>query len=195
MSRGENEQEKGVGEPLPGVELRIIDPETQLSIPQGKDGEICIAGPGVFEGYLGTRADPFIFIEGKRWYRSGDRGHISKNGSLVLTGRLKRFVKMGGEMISLSGLEEEISYLAKEKGWSPPSSYEAPGFALCSMEKEGKKTALILYTIYKIDKELLNAQLKNRGHSNLMRIAEVRTLPQIPLTATGKTNYRLLEES
>ncbi len=195
----EETQGNGVGEPLPGILLLIIDPETQMGLSQGKEGEVCIAGPNVFAGYLETKIDPFISKDGKKWYRSGDRGYLNEKGSLILTGRLKRFVKMGGEMISLGGLEEEIALVASEQGWSSArqriANGQGPGFALCCLEKEGKKAALILYTVYKIDKEVLNMQLKNRGHSNLMRIAEVRNLPQIPLTGTGKTNYRFLEES
>lgn len=183
---------EGVGLPLPGVELLILGLETGEPCPAGKDGEVCIAGPGVFAGYLGTSKNPFIEKEGKRWYRSGDIGHLTSDGSLVLSGRLKRFVKIGGEMVSLGGMEEEIGQIAKEKGWV---AGDKPELALCSIEKEGHKTTLVLFATRPVDKEAINSLLKQRGHSNLTRITEVRTVPEIPLTGTGKTNYRLLEET
>jgi len=186
--KSNEERREGVGHPLPGVELLIVNPETREPLQRGKEGEVCISGPGVFAGYLGTSKNPFIEKEGKKWYCSGDMGYLTADGALVLSGRLKRFVKIGGEMISLGGLEEEIAQVIKnEEG-------EGPNFALCSVEKEGHKTVLVLYTINPVDKESVNSFLKTRGHSNLARISEVRTIPQIPLTGTGKTNYRLLEE-
>ncbi len=200
--------EEGVGRPLPGIEVLFLDPETQEICPPGKEGEICIAGPGIFSGYLGIPKNPFIEKKGLKWYRSGDIGYMTAHGSLVLSGRLKRFVKIGGEMISLGGLEEEIAELAKEKGWISASfggkdqdqeqslakGIAGPDLALCSHEQEGHKTALVLFTSRAIDKEALNVLLKQRGHSNLTRISEIRTVKEIPLTGTGKTNYRLLEE-
>jgi long-chain-fatty-acid--[acyl-carrier-protein] ligase len=107
---------KGVGEPIPGVELCVIDESLKI-LPQGKEGEICIRGPNVFNGYLGKSPNPFIEIQEKKWYRSGDRGHIDSDGALILSGRLKRFIKIGGEMVSLAGLEEELVKLSVQKKW------------------------------------------------------------------------------
>lgn len=184
------EPPKGVGLPLPGIELLILHLETGEVCEQGKEGEVCISGPNVFAGYLGTPKNPFIEKMGKRWYRSGDIGYLATDGSLILAGRLKRFVKIGGEMVSLGGLEEEIASIAQEKAWASPQE-----LALTSIEKEGQKTTLVLFATHPIDKEAMNSILRERGHSNLTRISEVRTVPQIPLTGTGKTNYRLLEET
>ncbi|HEY5259184.1 MAG TPA: AMP-binding protein, partial [Rhabdochlamydiaceae bacterium] len=63
---------KGVGQPLPGIELCIVSPETREVMLPGQEGEICIHGPNVFKGYLGTDKKPFIELDGKRWYLSGD---------------------------------------------------------------------------------------------------------------------------
>jgi len=194
-----NEPRIGVGTPLEGVELCIIDPESAKVLPKEKQGEICIHGPNVFHGYLGTDQDPFLSLLGKRWYRSGDLGTIAPDGSLVLSGRLKRFVKIGGEMVSLGGLEEEIMQIIKEKHMdhlpSGMTELKGPPVALCAIEKAGEKTLLILMSVYQLEKEAINIFLKHRGYSNLIRINEIRFLKEIPLTGTGKTHYRSLEQT
>jgi long-chain-fatty-acid--[acyl-carrier-protein] ligase len=184
---------RGVGKPLPGVELMIIDPLTNQPVPDGHEGEVCIAGPNVFQGYLGNARDPFLLLNGKRWYVSGDRGHLSEEGHLILLGRLKRFVKIGGEMVSLGGLEEELLRVATEKRWVTGQE-EGPPLAVSVREKEADKPMIILFTIFSITKEDVNSALKDCGMGRIVRIAEVRTLEQIPLTGTGKTHYRLLDE-
>jgi long-chain-fatty-acid--[acyl-carrier-protein] ligase len=187
------ELHKGVGKPLPGVELMIVDPASLQPIPNDQEGEVCIAGPNVFTGYLGHPRNPFITVNGKQWYASGDRGLLSDTGHLILSGRLKRFVKIGGEMISLGGLEDELLRLARERRWVTGNE-EGPTLAVSVREKETSKPTIILYTTFAISKEDVNAALKESGMGRIVKISEVRTLEQIPLTGTGKTHYRLLDE-
>ncbi|MGE5196360.1 MAG: AMP-binding protein, partial [Anaerolineae bacterium] len=184
---------RGVGQPLPGIELIVIDPETEGTLALGQEGEVCIAGPSVFSGYLGGLSSPFITRLGRRWYRSGDRGYLESDGSLILTGRLKRFVKIGGEMISLGGLEEEILHLAKEKKWTSFPT-EGPPLAVSAVEQEMGKPLIILFATFDISKDEVNFALKESGYGRLVKIAEVKRIEQIPLTGTGKTHYRLLDE-
>ncbi len=188
-----DEPHKGVGKPIPGVELMILDGSAQRPVAAGLEGEICIAGPGVFNGYLGSPREPFVYVDGKRWYLSGDRGLIDDGGHLILSGRLKRFIKIGGEMVSLGGLEEELNRLAKEKNWVTGGD-EGPSLAVSGHEKEADRPVIVLYTTFPVSKEDVNAALKECGYGRIVKIAEVRTLDQIPLTGTGKTNYRLLDE-
>ncbi len=184
---------EGVGHPVPGVELCIINPETREKIPSDQDGEICIHGPNVFKGYLGNRASPFIEIDGKKWYCSGDRGHLSPSGALILSGRLKRFVKIGGEMVSLSSIEEELLKVAQQKGWIK-GAIEGPPLAIAVLEANGDKPQIIVFTAFEISKDILNDALREGGFGRIVKIADVKKLPQIPLTGTGKTNYRALQE-
>lgn len=189
-----NEPRVGVGKPLERIELCLIHPETGELLKNTETGEICISGPNVFQGYLGHPREPFIQIQGKKWYRSGDLGTIAKDGSLILSGRLKRFVKIGGEMVSLGGLEEELQGIIQEKNLEKLPPKKGPALALCAREREGEKTQLILFSVYELDKEALNMALKQKGYNNLVRLSEVRTIEQIPLTGTGKTQYRSLEQ-
>ncbi len=185
----------GVGRPIPGVELIAFDSATLHILPIGQEGEIGIAGPNVFDGYLGNPRNPFVTINGKRWYASGDRGYLDKEGHLILVGRLKRFIKIGGEMVSLGGLEEELQRLAKDKRWVKINSEEGPTLAISVREKELDKPQIVLFTTFPISKEDVNAALKESGYGRIVKIGEVRTLEQIPLTGTGKTHYRLLDET
>lgn len=189
----EGDPHTGVGKPLPNTELCAIDPEKIVLLKQGQEGEICIFGPGVFQGYLGEKRDPFIDLQMKRWYRSGDRGYIEKDGTLVITGRLKRFMKVGAEMVSLGGLEEDLQNIFRKKGWISEQVH-VPFLAVVPQVGEGEKSQIILFTIASVDREAINEAVRETGFGRLVRIAEVRKIKEIPLTGTGKTHYRLLEE-
>lgn len=185
---------QGVGTPLPGIELCVIDSESGTILPQDKEGEICIRGPNVFSGYLGDQKSPFITLDGKEWYRSGDRGKITPEGSLILTGRIKRFVKIGGEMISLGGLEEELLRLAVDRKWPMPEKSEGPSLAVGVAERESEKPQIILFTIFDVTKDEVNMALRECGYGRIVKVADVRKLEQIPITGTGKIHYSALDE-
>jgi len=185
--------EVGVGKPLPNIELCMIHPETKKLLPKGDMGEICIHGPSVFQGYLGKAiTNPFIVIGEKIWYRSGDMGFINKEGCLILGGRLKRFIKVGGEMVSLTAVEEELIQLARKNHWAP--SNDKPILALVGFEKYEEKSHLVLFTVFPLAKEDVNVMLRDSGFGRIVRIADVKQIEFIPLTGTGKIHYRLLEE-
>ena len=158
-----------------------IDPST--------DGEICIHGPSVFEGYLGDgKKDPFIFIEEKKFYRSGDIGHLDpKSGELILSGRLKRFVKIGGEMVSLAAIENEL--IAKFPNLENPAV-----FVVCPQEDDSEKTKLAVMTNVETTKEDLNEILRVSGFGRIVRITSVHFKEKIPLMGTGKIDYRKIND-
>ncbi len=177
---------KGVGQPLPGVEFCIIHPETKELLQNSQEGELCVKGPNVFEGYLGEVPSPFIQIKGETWYRTGDLGHFDDKGNLILSGRLKRFTKLGGEMISLGGLEEILNqtYPAKEEKYN---------FAVCAQEKEGEPSFLAVFTTESLSEKEINHLLKKKGFSRLVKVQKVIQLQEIPITGTGKIDYRKLQ--
>ena len=101
---------KDVGQPLPGVELKIVHHETFEPLPLNTQGLILARGPSVFKGYLNPGLEsPFITIEGVEWYKTGDLGSLDENGFLTISGRQKRFIKVGPEIISLSAIETPFS--------------------------------------------------------------------------------------
>ena len=178
----------GVGQLVPGVEFCTIHHETSELLDSHSEGEICVRGPNVFAGYLNNPKSPFIEIHGKKWYRTGDLGYMDQRGNVILSGRLKRFAKIGGEMVSLGSIEEIIS-----KAFRPKANEELPYLAVCTKEKEEAKSALILFTTLEINTQQVNDTLLNAGFSRLIKIADIQKLNEIPLTGTGKTDYRLLQ--
>ncbi len=182
---------EGVGTPVPGIELCVIDLETKEKVAVGVDGEICIHGPNVFKGYLGAIAAPFLEMDGKKWYCSGDRGHLSPNGSLILSGRLKRFIKIGGEMVSLSSIEEALQHIAKQKGWTEK---EEPQIAVAVKEAQHDKPLIIVFSTLEVSKDVLNDALRESGFGRIVKIADVKKIEHIPMTGTGKIHYSALEE-
>ncbi len=181
---------KGVGPLLPDIEFCTIHPETHQLLPDRVEGEICVRGPNVFSGYLGNVRSPFIDIDGKKWYRTGDIGYLDEHGNLILSGRLKRFTKLGGEMISLGAIEEAVN---KELTNQQRIAADAPAIAICADEKVLGKPQLVLFTTLAIEKELVNDILRRAGFSRLVKISSVRQVPEIPLMGTGKTDYRRLQ--
>lgn len=180
---------KGVGEIFPDIEAVTVHPESLQKLPEGEEGELCVRGPNIFAGYLGNAPSPFIEIDGKKWFRTGDLAKIDKDRTLYISGRLKRFVKLGGEMISLGGIEESLRKECESKG----SSKEA-NLALCSKDF-GKGAKLFLFTTFALSLEEVNEMLKRGGFSNLIKISKIIQIDQIPLMATGKIHYRALEET
>ena len=88
-----------LGIPFMSTDARVIDPETLAELPVGEQGEIVICGPEVFQGYWKrpeATAQAFITLEGRRFFRSGDLGHVDADGYFFLTDRLKRMINASG---------------------------------------------------------------------------------------------------
>ena len=138
-------------------------------------------------GYLGGVKDPFVEIEGLRWYNTGDLGYLNKDGSLALAGRLKRFVKIGGEMISLPAIEEVLT-----RKW--PASEDGPVLAVHASEAEGKRPELCLFASVDIELEEANEVLASGGFSNLSKLKKFVKLDELPKLGTGKIDYQSLKK-
>lgn len=96
-----------IGQPLPGIACKIVHPETGQPIAEDCDGLLLVYGPNVMQGYL-RRDDLTAKAIRSGWYVTGDIGHIDGDGFITLTGRESRFAKVGGEMVPLERLEEEL---------------------------------------------------------------------------------------
>src|SRR5204863_7603684 len=129
-----------IGKPLAGVEVRAVDLDTGAALVPGQMGMLQVSGPTVFPGYLGHDApSPFVEDEGKLWYVTGDLGEIDGDGYLWFRGRLKRFLKAGGEMISLPALEEPLARLY-------PPTEDGPRVAVEGVEHEQGRRVVLFTT-------------------------------------------------
>ncbi len=174
-----------IGDPLPGVEVCVTDLETDAVLPRGNMGMLHVAGPTVFPGYLGPDTpDPFRMIDGKKWYTTGDLAELDPTGAIVFHGRLKRFLKAGGEMISLPALEEPFArrYPPTDKG---------PRVAIEGTDGDGGRK-VVLFTTEPLTVREANALLQEEGFRGVMRLDEVRRVDALPVLGTGKTDYKVL---
>lgn len=182
----------GVGKPLPNVDLCIVHPETYELVGKGDQGLILARGPNIFKGYLNPGiSSPFVSVAGKEWYKTGDLGYLDENNFLIIAGRQKRFIKVGGEMVSLSAIEDAILHMILEK--EAHTGEEGPLAAICAKEISGEKPRIYLFTRANLTLDDVNQYLRKAGFSNLVRISQVITMEEIPIMGTGKINYRLLE--
>lgn len=181
------EEAEGVGKPLDGVSLRIVDPSSMKPLVEGERGLILVSGENVFRGYLGIDKNPFLEMEGALWYDTGDLGYLTPSGNLILAGRMKRFIKVGGEMISLPAVEDVFIQKWVHDG-------EGPAHAVEALEIEGQRPELWLFTVLDLGLDAVNEELRIAGFSNLCRIKKVLQLPEIPCLGTGKVNYPKLRE-
>jgi fatty-acyl-CoA synthase len=93
------------GHPFPGVELRILDPETGADQPPGKDGEILMRGPMRFVHYHDDPENTALALDDDGWFHSGDLGRLDENGRIAFVGRLKDMLKVGGENVAAAEVE------------------------------------------------------------------------------------------
>ena len=91
---------------LPGVTLKIVDPLTGVVVPRGDRGEICVKGPTLMLGYIGTPLDETLDAEG--FFRTGDGGHLDDTGRLFWEGRLTDIIKTGGANVSPREVDEAL---------------------------------------------------------------------------------------
>ena len=96
-----------VGQPLPGVSVHVVDPDSFEPRPPGESGLLLVKGPNVMQGYLG-RDDLTEQVMRDGWYITGDIAAQDEDGFLRITDRLSRFAKIGGEMVPHGRVEEAL---------------------------------------------------------------------------------------
>jgi len=178
-----------VGPPLPGIDVRVVelDSDPPRVLPTGEMGMLLVGGPTIFPGYLGQEgASPFVELEGKRWYVTGDLALLDDEGFIHFRGRLKRFLKAGGEMVSLPALEEPIAL-------AYPATKDGPQVAVEGVETEPGRVRIVLFTtVPGLTVRDANRLLEDAGLHGVMRLNEVRAVEAIPVLGTGKTDYKVL---
>jgi acyl-[acyl-carrier-protein]-phospholipid O-acyltransferase / long-chain-fatty-acid--[acyl-carrier-protein] ligase len=97
-----------VGHPIPGVAVKVVDPDTGQSLSAGQEGLLIARGPNVMLGYLG---EPELTKQVLRdgWYVTGDIASVDDDGFITITDRISRFSKIGGEMVPHMKIEEAVN--------------------------------------------------------------------------------------
>lgn len=176
-----------VGMPLPGTSFRVVDPETMQTLLPNEDGLILIGGNQVMLGYLNDPRktdESVITLDGVRWYKTGDKGHIDPDGFLTIVDRYSRFAKIGGEMISLSAVEEAMR-----------SALEAPELECIAVAlpdpKKGESIVLLIKpgSLDAEDTDELRKRIINHGVNPLMTPSRIEFVEELPTLASGKTDF------
>ncbi len=173
-----------VGMPLPGTSFRIVDPDTLSELPTGSDGLILIGGTQVMLGYWDDperTALAIATIDGTRWYKTGDKGHLDEDGFLTIIDRYSRFAKLGGEMVSLTAVEEAVRQVLND-----------PEMALCAVnlpdDKKGEMVILLVASATTAVDDI-RGKLSASGANPLTIPAEYWQVAEIPKLGSGKTDF------
>ena len=172
-----------VGKAFSGTEFRIVDPDSLDPMSTGEDGLILIGGPQIMKGYLKMpekTAEVIELIDGYRWYRTGDKGHLDKDGFLTIVDRYSRFAKIGGEMISLTTVEEEILDACNDKDLE---------IAATCLPDQRKGEKIVLLATNNLDKNQLKKLLSDAKVNPLYHPAQVLMVDEIPKLGSGKTDF------
>ena len=181
-------REKSVGRLLPGIECKIIHPETSDDLPDGETGILCFRGANVFLGYLNQPEKTREVLTDDGWFMTGDLGRIDDEGFLFIEGRLSRFSKIGGEMVPHGTVEDAVT---KALGFSDEAD---PVCVVVGMEDEAKGERLILLHVVDCDTEKLRKDLVGAGLPNLWIPREVCKIKEIPFLPTGKLDLREIKK-
>jgi acyl-CoA synthetase (AMP-forming)/AMP-acid ligase II len=153
-------------------------------------GMFLVCGPSIFGGYLGKAPSPFVEFEGKTWYRTGDLIRQDVTGRLFFQGRLKRFIKIGGEMISLPQIEETLLALFANRDDAPA---EGPALAV-EVAAEETDPEIVLVTPMALSAREANTALRSSGLAAIYSVRRVMRVEAIPLLGSGKTDYRGIKD-
>jgi acyl-[acyl-carrier-protein]-phospholipid O-acyltransferase/long-chain-fatty-acid--[acyl-carrier-protein] ligase len=171
-----------VGNLLPGIEHRLL---AVPGIAQG--GILHVRGPNVMAGYL--KADqpgilqPPISELGEGWYETGDVVEVDDDGFLRIVGRVKRFAKIAGEMVSLEVVEKLAT-----------AASPALAHAASSQPDVSKGEALVLFTMDgELTRELLTCKARELGVPELAVPRKIQHVDVLPLLGTGKIDYVTLK--
>jgi acyl-[acyl-carrier-protein]-phospholipid O-acyltransferase/long-chain-fatty-acid--[acyl-carrier-protein] ligase len=175
-----------VGLFIPGVAVRITDPDTNEPLPLHSSGMIWLRGPNIFEGYL-NMPEKTAEVMQNGWFMTGDIGRVDEDGFLYIEGRLSRFSKIGGEMVPHETVEDLVNK-ALEKG------DDARTIAIVGVPDEAKGEALILLSSDPdIDLHELRVQLTNDGIPALWIPKKIIDVDEIPILASGKLDIKSCE--
>ena len=171
----------GVGYPLRGVKIAIASEDLANECAADERGLILIQGPNVFAGYLTAASDPFVAFRGERWYNSGDLGFM-KDGRLHISGRLKRFVKIGGEMISLPALEDALKL-------AYPDTKKGPVIAIIE-SVQNDRSEIVLASSLDVTLDGVNDLIFAAGFPAIARVRRIVKVEKIPILGTGKADIQ-----
>jgi acyl-[acyl-carrier-protein]-phospholipid O-acyltransferase/long-chain-fatty-acid--[acyl-carrier-protein] ligase len=171
-----------IGVPFPSVQVKITDINTGKDLPANKEGKILVKGDNVMKGYFDDVEETSFRIK-DGWYDTGDMGVIDEDGFIWHRGRLKRFVKIGGEMVSLVKTESVLETLLPD------------GVSCCVVEipDPQKGARLIAAVTQKVDENEMRKKLgKELPQINIP--SRFMVFDELPKMGSGKVDFRTITE-
>lgn len=176
------------GAPLPGVDLRIVDPVSRVEVAPGAVGEILVRCDSVMLGYYGAAAETSAVLDQDAWVRTGDAGCLRADGHLRFMGRYKDMLKVGGENVDPA----EIEALLLES----PLVQQAAVVG-CPDERLGEVAAAFIVPASGARADAVRRQVEAlcAGKIASFKIPRrVECIDEMPINATGKIDKKLLRE-
>jgi acyl-[acyl-carrier-protein]-phospholipid O-acyltransferase/long-chain-fatty-acid--[acyl-carrier-protein] ligase len=175
-----------IGQPLPGISVRIVDPETFEPVPVNQTGMLVVRGPNVMKGYLG-RPEKTAEVLRDGWYTTGDIASMEDDGFITITDRLSRFSKIGGEMVPHIKVEERLHELA---------GIAEQVFTVTAIPDEKKGERLIV--LHTLAEDKLGLVLEKLAESDLPALWKPRKdqffhVDVLPYLGSGKLDQRALK--
>ena len=170
-----------VGRLMPAIEARL---EPLPGEPAAGRGRLLLRGPNVMTGYWLPDNPRVLAPPPDAWHDTGDVAEFDADGFLTLHGRAKRFAKIGGEMVSLAQVEQQVAEVWPEHR-----------HVVCAVAHESRGEQLVLLTEHpEPDAAALRAALRQRGVADLARPRHVRAVTELPLLGTGKPDLHRAQE-
>jgi acyl-[acyl-carrier-protein]-phospholipid O-acyltransferase/long-chain-fatty-acid--[acyl-carrier-protein] ligase len=178
-----------IGQPIPWVACRAVDPDTFAPLPPGAEGMLAVLGPGVMLGYLHQPAKTAAVVRAG-WYHTGDIGVVQEDGFIRITGRLSRFAKIAGEMVPLERLDDELHDLLHADG------ERLLAVAAVPCDRRGERVVVLHRPGVREKLPAAFDGLRKRGLPNLW-VPDVRDcfeVAEFPVLGTGKLDLRGLSD-
>ncbi len=175
-----------VGQPLPGIALRIVDPDSFVPLPTGTPGMLLVKGANVMNGYLG-KPELTAKVVRDGWYITGDIAYVDEDGFLYITDRLSRFSKIGGEMVPHGRVEIALHEAAGAEGQV---------LAVTGVPDDKKGEQLVV--LHTLDEARIPEILEKAAAAGLPNLFTPRRdawikVEQLPVLGTGKLDLGALK--
>jgi acyl-[acyl-carrier-protein]-phospholipid O-acyltransferase/long-chain-fatty-acid--[acyl-carrier-protein] ligase len=171
-----------IGKIIPNVQVKIESLDTGKECLTGEVGKILVKGDLIMKGYLGQpELTAEAIVDG--WYNTGDMGYMDEDGYLWHSGRFKRFVKIGGEMVSLVQVENVMEQFLPE------------GVSCCIVEipDEIKGATIVAAVTKDINKVAILRKMSNEL-PNIALPRQFFVIEELPMMGTGKIDFRTVTE-
>jgi acyl-[acyl-carrier-protein]-phospholipid O-acyltransferase/long-chain-fatty-acid--[acyl-carrier-protein] ligase len=171
-----------VGKPLPGVKVKIVHHETGLPLKPRESGKIMVSGDTVMKGYFGEPISTKKCMVDD-FYNTGDMGYLDEDGFLWHVGRLKRFIKIASEMVSLESVENALEKCVSEN----------TEFCVVGIENRVKGVKLVAAISAPVDEVAVCKKMKEHL-PNLCIPKEFIIVEELPRLFNGKIDFKRVEE-